>query len=164
MTRDFPAADRRIKHAARLWSLSMWLLPPVAASAMLIVRRTDNARTGLFWILACIALGYVLSFVLRSLVRRMSHRNTEDKLVSDVKTYLKAQPVETDPARGDQPARHPIETIVAAEPAGFVALKGSRPPGPRRDDLVVYDAIFRRPAPGTTVYTNSLKLPEVEEG
>ena len=92
MAFDLSIAEQRLRTAARLARQSMWLLFLIAASLMMIVRRRVPARIGSIWILGCAVLALVLSFALHNVVGKVGHRNTEDKIVRDVKNFLETQP------------------------------------------------------------------------
>ncbi|MGA2740524.1 MAG: hypothetical protein ABSG65_24180 [Bryobacteraceae bacterium] len=127
MTFDLPIAERKLRNTERLVHQGMWLLFLIAAGLMVIVRRSAPARTGSVWILGCAILAFMLSFALRDVVRKLVRRNTEDKIVKDVKTFLERQPVgpverPAPPKVESSPAPSP-ENAVPSRPAGFVTLK-----------------------------------------
>ena len=127
MTLDLPIAERKLRNTERLIHQSMWLLFLIAAGLMMVVRGSAPARTGSVWILGCAVLAFMLSFALRDVVRKLVRRNTEDKIVKDVKTFLEKQPV--------IPVERPVaakvavsqtaspEHAVPSKSAGFVILK-----------------------------------------
>lgn len=146
MTLDLPISESRLTNAARLIHQSMWLLFIISAGLTIMVRRSVPARTGSIWLLGCALLALGLSFALRNVVRRVGHRNTEDSIVRDVKTFLERQAVP--PVVQAVPANAAVKqtTSPAGDPcvpsrlADFVALKGAgvcrTPPA----DPVVFDA------------------------
>jgi len=147
MTFDLPIAERRLRNATRFISYSMWLLFGIAAALMIIVRRSAPARTGSFWILGCAVLAFVLTFALRDVVRKLVQRNTEDKIVRDVHTFLETQPAL--PAGQPAPVKVAVsqtagsagDAFVPSRSADFVPLKGAAPyPRTPAADPVVYDA------------------------
>ena len=143
-------AEQRLRTAARLVRQSMWLLFQIAASLMMIVRRSAPARTGSIWILGCAVLALVLSFALRDVVRKVGHRNTEDKIVRDVKNFLETQPSLPDgqpvPAKAavSQAAKPASDAFVPSRSADFVPLKGAATYRTPAADPVVYDAFPSR--------------------
>jgi hypothetical protein len=145
MKADSPIAEQRLKNTARLAHQSMWLLFLVAAGLMIVVRRSAEARTGSIWMLGCGLLAFMFSFVLRDAVRKLGHRNTENRIVRDVKTFLEREP--------GLPAPQPALAIVAkgrpervaddvpAKPAGFVRVNGAAPYRTAVANPVVFDTI-----------------------
>jgi hypothetical protein len=127
----------------------MWLLFLIAASLMMIVRRSVPARTGSIWILGCAVLAMALSFALRDVVRKVGHRNTEDKIVRDVKNFLTrpslpdGQPAPTK-AAASQAAKAASDAFVPSRSAYFVPLKGAANYRTPAADPVVYDAFPSR--------------------
>jgi hypothetical protein len=127
----------------------MWLLFVIAAGLMIVVRRSVPARTGSIWILGCAVLAFMLSFALRDVVRKVGHRNTEDKIVNDVKTFLEREPAplvahprpkiaavsRTEGPTGD--------AFVPSKSAGFMPLKGAAFRTPTGEP-VVFDAFPSR--------------------
>jgi hypothetical protein len=143
MTLDLPIAERKLRNTERLIHQSMWLLFLIAAGLMMVVRGSAPARTGSVWILGCAVLAFMLSFALRDVVRKLVRRNTEDKIVKDVKTFLEGQPA--GPVERPAPARVAVSrtagtgNAVPSKSAGFVPMKGAaayRTPS----DPVVFDA------------------------
>jgi hypothetical protein len=152
MTLDFPMAERRLKNTARVMQQSMWLLLVIALSLMMIVRHSSNARTGSLWILGCAILAFMLTFALRDVVRKVGHRNTEDKIVNDVKTFLQSEPVVT-VARPRAATPVVSRTVERADEKmtprvamSFMPLKGAGAYRVPADDLIVFDAIQSRPS------------------
>ena len=150
MTFDLPIAERRLKSTARLVHQSMWLLFVIAAGLMMILRRSIPARTGSVWILGCAVLAFMLSFALRDVVKKLAHRNTEDRIVHDVKAFLEREPAP--PARqprlataaasqADEPAD---DTLRPSKPADFMPLKGAAAYRTPTGDPVVFDAFPAR--------------------
>jgi|HubBroStandDraft_1064217.scaffolds.fasta_scaffold03545_12 hypothetical protein len=139
MNIDF-LAEHTLRSTSRLVNQGMWLLFLVAAGLMMIVRRSAPARTGSLWLLGCALLACMLSFALRNVLRKVGHRNTENKLVNDVKNFLEREPVLPISPIKATAAIPERDTSVPSRSAGFVALKGAasyRVPGA---DPVVFDA------------------------
>jgi hypothetical protein len=147
MSFDLPIAERRLKNTARLVQHSMWLLFFIAAGLMMVVRRSVPVRTGSIWILGCAVLAFMLSFALRDVLRKVGHRNTEDKIVKDVKTFLESEPAHeerrTKPAmiQAGAPA---ADACLPSKSAGFVPLKGAAAYSKSIGEPVVFDAIPSR--------------------
>jgi hypothetical protein len=143
MTFDSPTSERRLTNAARLIRHGMWLLFLIAAVLMIIVRGSVPARTGSIWTLGCAVLALVLSFALRDVVRKVGHRNTEDRIVRDVKTFLERQPT-PQPALAkpklSQTSLPAADPFVPSRTADFVPLKGSVAYRPSAANPVVFDA------------------------
>jgi len=146
MTFDSPIAERRLKSTSRLVNQSMWLLLAIAAALMMIVRRSAPARTGSVWVFGVAVVALMVSFALRDLVRKIGHRNTEDKIVSDVKNFLESEPalsVHTPaPVEVSQPVE--LEIQVPSRSAGFVDLKEAASYYTPSADPVVFDALPSR--------------------
>jgi len=151
MTFDLTTAEQRLRNTARLAHQSMWLLFLIAAGLMLVLRHSAPARTGSIWIMGCAVLAFMLSFAMRDAVKKLGHRNTENRIVRDVKVFLETEPalpamqpgtvVISQKAAAAEPAM-PAEDV-PTRPAGFVTLNGSaafRTPA----DPVVFDAISLR--------------------
>ncbi|HLY18186.1 MAG TPA: hypothetical protein VKR61_13230 [Bryobacteraceae bacterium] len=120
---------------------SVWLLFIIAAGLILVVRGGGTLRTGSIWVLGCAVLAFIFSFALRDAVRKMGHRNTEDRLVNDVKHYLQAEPAApaTAPAVAAlQPAGCPGDAFVPTKAADFVQERAAELI--LDADLVVFDA------------------------
>jgi hypothetical protein len=148
MTFDLPIAERKLRNTERLVHQGMWLLFAVAAALMVILRRSAPARIGSVWILGCAVLALMLSFALRDVVRKLVRRNTEDKIVKDVKIFLEREPVSPvkRPVLAEvtvRPATGP-EQAVPSKSAGFVPLKGAAAYRPPTGDPVVFDAFPSR--------------------
>jgi hypothetical protein len=92
MTFDLPIAEQRLRNTARLAHQGMWLLFLIAAGLMIVVGRSAPARTGSIWFLSCAVLAFMFSFALRDVVRKVGHRNTENRIVRDVKIFLEREP------------------------------------------------------------------------
>jgi hypothetical protein len=127
----------------------MWLLFLTAAVLMFILRRSAPARLGSIWILGCAVLALMLSFALRDVVKKLVRRNTEDRIVKDVKTFLERQPAA--PAGPPAPAKAACVTgapagdpFLPAKSAGFVALKDAAAYSTPAGDPVVFDAFPSR--------------------
>jgi hypothetical protein len=165
MSFDLPIAEQRLKNTARLAHQSMWLLFLIAAGLMIVVRRSAPARTGSIWFLGCAVLAFIFSFALRDFVRKVGHRNTENKLVRDVKIFLEAEPAilvrEAAPAKAA--ASHPavLEGDVPSRSAGFVPLNGSSAYRTPATDPVVFDAIPSRPCVSVRTDFFAVMLPVI---
>src|ERR1700722_10767506 len=92
MNFPLPIAEQTLKNTPRHLHQSMWLLFAIAAGLMIIVGRSVPARTGSVWILGCAVMAFMLSFALRDVIKKVGHRNTEDRIVKDVKTFLESEP------------------------------------------------------------------------
>ncbi|MGA2131691.1 MAG: hypothetical protein ABSH50_05190 [Bryobacteraceae bacterium] len=150
MTIPFPLSSRKIKNPARLMQQGVWLMLIVAVSLLLILRRSGTLGGGSLWILGLAVVAFLGTLAMRDVMRRLGHRNTEDKLVKDVKAFLETQPpIEfrqrayvAPPASRAQ--SHDEEQDLVPRPAtNFVASRelAHRAPG---DDLVVFDAMQPR--------------------
>lgn len=162
MTLDLPTSERRLKNTARLMHQSMWVLLVISVSLMLIVRRAGAIHTGSIWILSCAVLAFMLSFALRDVVRKVGHRNTEAKLVKEVKSFLQTEPVAAaTPVKGgvSQPIAHTDEISIPAR-ADFAPSKGITPRA-QEPDLVVFDAIPARAPISVRVNFYPVLLPVV---
>jgi len=150
MTFDLPIAERTLKSTARLVQQSMWLLFIIAAALMIVVRRSVPARTGSMWILGCGVLAFMLLFALRDVIRKVGHRNTEDRIVKDVRTFLESEPAHE--VRQPKPAiaapTQPIspagDAFVPSRPADFIPLKGAAAYRTSTGEPVVFDAFPSR--------------------
>jgi hypothetical protein len=138
MTFDSPTAEKSLRITSRLMHQGMWLLLPIAAALAIIVRHDAPDRTA--YLLGCGVLAFMLSYALWGVRRKLGYRDTQDKLVRDVKTFLEKQPADLAPSAAS-PA------FVAVPPSGsadFVPLQGAaafrRPAG----DPVVFDAFPSR--------------------
>jgi hypothetical protein len=144
MTFALPIAERTLRNTSRLFHQTMWLLLLIAAGLMTVVGRSAPARTGSFWVLGLAILAFMLSFAMRDVVRKIGHRNTEDKLVKEVKSFLETQPDEpaVRPAHAKLAVGAPPEPAasVPARPADFVALKGAAAYRTPAGDPVVFEA------------------------
>ncbi|MGA3042926.1 MAG: hypothetical protein ABSF54_19275 [Bryobacteraceae bacterium] len=148
MTFDLHNAEQKLKNTSRLVQQSMWLLFAIAFGLIVVVGRSAPARTGSVWFFACAVFAFMFSFVLRDIVKKVGHRNTEDQIVKDVKVFLEREP--------DLPVRHTALPKVAesgpAEPtnptpsrsAGFVFLQGAVAYCTPCADPVVFDAFPSR--------------------
>lgn len=151
MTFNLTTVEQRLRNTARVTHQSMWLLFLIAAGLMLVLRHSAPARTGSIWIMGCAVLALMLSFAMRDAVKKLGHRNTENRIVRDVKVFL-----ETEPALPTmQPGTVVVSQKAAAEPAipadgvptrpaGFVTLNGSAAYRTSDADPVVFDAISQR--------------------
>jgi hypothetical protein len=90
-----PLAEQRLRNTSRFVYQGMWLLFVIAAALMVVVRRSVPARVGSIWILCCALVAFFLTFVLRDAVRKVGQRNTEDRIVKEVKSFLRSQPAPT---------------------------------------------------------------------
>ncbi|MGA3078395.1 MAG: hypothetical protein ABSG56_32540 [Bryobacteraceae bacterium] len=144
MSFDLPIAEQRLKNTARLAHQSMWLLFLIAAGLMIVVRRSAPARTGSIWFLGCAVLAFMFSFALRDFVRKVGHRNTENKIVRDVKVFLETEPavlVRQHPLAPVKAAASDPADGVPSRSAGFVSLNGGATYRTPTADPVVFDAI-----------------------
>ncbi len=144
MTFDLPIAEQRLRNTARLAHQGMWLLFLIAAGLMIVVGRSAPARTGSIWFLSCAVLAFMFSFALRDVVRKVGHRNTENRIVRDVKIFLEREPAlpvrqPAAKAAASQPAAPAGD--VPSRPAGFVPLHGGAAYRTPAADPVVFDAI-----------------------
>jgi hypothetical protein len=139
-----PLAEQRLRNTSRLVYQGMWLLFLIAAGLMIIVRRSVPARIGSIWILGCAVLAFMLSFALRDAVRKVGHRNTEDRIVKEVKSFLQSQPAPT--VAKHAPANRTASPAagVPSGSAGFVPLKSSAPYRTPAGEPVVFDAFPSR--------------------
>jgi hypothetical protein len=144
MTFDLPMAERRLRNTAWLVHQSMWVLFLLSAGLMVIVRRSAPVRNGSIWILGGAILAFMLSFALRDAVRKIGHRNTEDKIVKDVKNFLERQPappvVQTVPANAVASRTASPVGGVPSKSAGFVPLNAAAAYRTPAGDPVVFDA------------------------
>ena len=143
MTFELPIAERTLRNTSRLASQTLWLLFLIAAGLMMILRRSAPAHSGSIWIFGGAVLAFMLSFALRDAVQRIGRRITEDKIVSDVKTFLERQPL--------LPVMQPVPAKVAAsqtaspvggvpsKSAGFMPLEGAAAYRTLAGDPVVFD-------------------------
>jgi hypothetical protein len=148
MTFDSPIAERRLRNTTRLVQQSMWLLFFIAAGLMIVVRRNVPVRNGSIWILGCALLAFLLSFAMRDVLRKVGRRNTEEKIVKDVKTFLETEPPHEDRRPRPAPTK-PAAPVVDALPsrsAGFVPLKGAAAYSKSIGEPVVFDAFPARPS------------------
>lgn len=167
MTFDLHIAERRLRNASRFIFYSMWLLFAVAAALAMIVRHSAPARTGSLWIFACAVLALGLSFALRDAVRKMGHRNTEDRIVRDVQAFLERQPA-LQVGRSRPPKALPSQPAIpaaAADPfvpskwADFVPMSGAAARRAPAADPVVFDSPPSRRSVAVTVDFRALPLP-----
>lgn len=134
MTFELPIAEQRLKNTARLAQQSMWVLFLIAAGLMIVVGRSAAARTGSAWVLGCAVLAFMFSFAMRDLVRKVGHRNTESRIVRDVKIFLEGEPAVAvrklapapAPALAQAAENDPLNLVtdVPTGSAGFVWMKG----------------------------------------
>lgn len=147
MTFPLPIAEQTLKNTARYLQQSMWLLFVIAAGMMIIVRRSVPARTGSIWILGCGILAFMLSFALRDVIRKVGHRNTEDRIVKDVRNFLESEPAHEERRPKPmiaQPAVPSGANVIPLKSADFVALKGAALFNTPAGEPVVFDAIPAR--------------------
>jgi hypothetical protein len=144
MTLDSPISEQRLRNAARWIFYSTWLLFAIAAVLTVLVRHSVPARAGSLWIFGCAVVAFGLSFALRDAVRKAGHRNTEDRIVRDVQSFLERQPAEpagqlaADKTVLKETAGLAGDAFVPSKSAGFVPLKGA--------------ADLRTPDPGPAVF------------
>jgi len=147
MNIDF-IAERTLRSTSRLVTQGMWLLFLVAAGLMMVLRHSATARAGSLWILGLAILGFMASFALRDVLRKVGHRNTENKIVNDVKTFLEKEPalpmqritrLKAAPVMSANPAE-----AKPARRADFIALKGAVAYRTSAGEPVVFDAIPSR--------------------
>jgi len=147
MSFNLPIAEQRLKNTARLVQHSMWLLFFIAAGLMIVVRRSVPVRTGSIWILGCAVLAFMLSFALRDVVRKVGQRNTEDRIVKDVRTFLESEPAHEErrpkPALS-QAAAPAADALLPTRSAGFVPLKGAAAYSKSAGEPAVFDAFPSR--------------------
>ncbi len=147
MNIDF-IAERTLRNTSRLVNQGMWVLFLIAAALMMILRRSATARVGSLWILGIAMLAFMASFALRDLLRKIGHRNTENKLVSEVKTFLEREPA-APVQRTVKPQAAPIPSVdltqdpIPSKP-GFLPLKGGAAYAVSAGEPVVFDAIPSR--------------------
>lgn len=153
---DVSVAERRLRITPRVVYQGMWLLLAIAACLMMILRRSLPTREGSIWIVGSVVLACLLSFALRDVVRKVGHRNTEDKIVNDVKTFLAnetvALPAQPTPplAESNQAESNQAESSEApvsagdgfrpVRPADFMELKNVASYRTLAGDPVVFDA------------------------
>jgi hypothetical protein len=86
----------------------------------------------------------MLSFALRDVVRKIGRRNTEDKIVKDVKIFFERQPappiVQPVPAKAVVSRTASPVSDVPSKSAGFVPLKGAAAYRTPAGDPVVFEA------------------------
>ena len=131
MTFDLTTTEQKLRSTARLAHQSMWLLFLIAAGLMLVVRRSAPVRTGSAWILGCAVLAFLFSFALRDVVKKLGHRNTESRIVRDVKVFLESEPA--------LPVMPPL-TVVANVVAGDSPIPADDVPSKAADFVEVDDA------------------------
>ncbi len=164
MTLDNLIAERKLKSTAQFMQQSMWLVLPIAAALLMIVRRSGVVRSGSFWILGCTVLAFMLSFALRDAVRKIGHRNTEDKLVKEVKTFLENAPaVPVAPpapplAAASQPSGRMSDAFVPSRAADFLPPHSVAPRAPGAG-LSVFDAMPAREFIGVRLDYYAVLLP-----
>jgi len=147
MTSNLPVAERKLRNTARLVHQSMWLLFFIATGLMIVVRRSVPARNGSIWIIGCAVLAFMLSFALRDVSRKVGRRNTEDKIVNNVKTFLESEPPhENRPPKPAviKPPAPAADALVPSRSAGFVPLKGAAVYSRSIGEPVVFDAFPSR--------------------
>ena len=128
MTFDLPIAEQRLRNTARLAHQSMWVLFLISAGLMTVVGRSAPVRTGSIWVLGCAVLAFMVSFAMRDVVRKVGHRNTESRIVRDVKIFLEGEPAVSfrKPAPAQAAANDPFHVVndVPSGSADFVRMKG----------------------------------------
>jgi len=142
MTFAMPLAEQKLKESARVMQSGMWLLFLAAIALAVMVRRSGSMRSASIWILGCAVLAFLVSFALRDMLRKIGHRHTENKLVDEVKTYLRTAPaIPVIPIRNKpEVVSRPVEDCVPARANEFLQLKDAAVRMPATD-LVVFDAI-----------------------
>lgn len=164
MTFDSLIAERKLKTTAQFMQQSMWLVFLIAPGLLMIVRRSGLVRTGSMWMLGCTVLAFMLSFALRDAVRKIGHRNTEDKLVKEVKTYLESAPsVPVAPpapprAAVSQPVGRMGDAFVPCRAADFLPPQSVAPRAPGAG-LAVFDAMPARDSIGVRLDYYAVLLP-----
>lgn len=138
-------AERTLRSTSRLVNQGMWLLFLVATALMVIVRRSSAVRTGSIWILGCAVLALMASFALRDLVRKAGHRNTENRIVHDVKTFLESEPaVRFEPRVIAKPAPVEEEILKPVAQADFIPMQGVTLYSTSEGEPVVFEEIHTR--------------------
>ena len=127
---SFAVAERRLRSTSRLLSQGTWLLLVIAAGLMFVVRRNDAAHTPATWVVGAATLAMMGAYALRDIARKLGHRNTEDRLVKDVKAFLENQP----PA-----AVLATDNCLPTGSAGFLPLQGAAALLTSAGTPVVYD-------------------------
>lgn len=150
MTTAFPFPTRKIKNPARLMQQGVWLLLVIAVSLLVIMRTSGTLGKGSLWILGCAVAAFLLSLTMRDVVRKLGYRNTQDKIVKDVKTFLETQP----PLEVRQPVyrtpaviaevREEAEELIPRQATSFATMVRELTLHTPSDDLVVFDAISPR--------------------
>lgn len=149
MNFEMPVAERRLRNTSRLVNQSMWLLLLIAAALIMVVRRSAPARAGSVWIFGFAVIALMASFALRDMIRKVGHRNTEDRIVKDVKTFLESEPALSAlpvPVKVEAIQPVTIEAPVPSRAAGFVDLKEAASYCAPSADPVVFDALPLRAA------------------
>jgi hypothetical protein len=130
------------------------LLLLISAGLMLALHRSNAIRVGSLWLIGYAVLGFMLSFALRDVIRRLGHRATEERIIRDLRTYmhgrLGAAPVVHNDKRQTEPPQPqaaiqtvvlPGDAFVPCRAAAFLELRDSKPLRVTSEDLVVFDAI-----------------------
>lgn len=131
-------ADEGLRKAGHSVRKAVWLFVFVAAAVIIIFVRGVPQRTASLWILGSAVLAFLLSHALRSVVRQVGQRHTEDKLLRDVRVFLENQPAPPKPVPAPQPTRA-ADPFVPSGHAGFVPLKSIADFRTRAADPVVFD-------------------------
>jgi hypothetical protein len=169
MTLPFPLAYRKIKNPTRLMQQGVWLLLVIAVALLVVLRMSGNLGSGSLWILGCSVVAFLLAVALRDVMRKLGHRNTESKIVHDVKAFLEAQPpvefrrhlVEAAPISRMESREEERSAPVPSQATCFMPMAGElrhREPG---DDLVVFDAIPAHPGIGVRMNFYPVMTPVV---
>jgi len=141
----------------------MWLLFLIAAGLMVIVRRGIPARNESIWVLGGAVLAFMLWFGLRDLVRKIGRRNTEDKIVKDVKTFLERQPAppvgQSVPTQAAGSRTASPTGGVPSKSAGFLPLQGAATYCTPAGDPVVFEAFPLHGSVAVTMEFHAVLLP-----
>jgi hypothetical protein len=147
MTLNGPMEGHSIKSTQFVQMASLLLLA-VAVSAMLAYRRHSGIAIAVVLALGTVAVpaGWVLT---RRMLGKMRQRETEDRLMTNTRTFLQSQ----EPARGasriGRPVESDIEILARAIDGSKLPMQDYRksrgtPAPPRLGDPVVFDALPRR--------------------
>lgn len=136
--------EQRLRNTSRMVYQGMWLLFVIAAVLLFIIRRNVPLQIGSVWILGCAVVAFMLSFALRDAVRKVGHRNTEDRIVKEVKSFLQSQTAPTVAKRPPENQAAGPSSGVPSGSAGFVPLKSATPYRTPAGEPVVFDAFRSR--------------------
>jgi len=136
--------ERTLRNSSRLLNQGMWILFAIAATLMMILRHS----AGSYWVLGLVVVAFLGWGVLRDVARRAGHRHTENKIVSDVKSFLQREPVAPLTPRAPIMKAAPIgsvdpldDTFAPSRKADFIPLDGVTPYHISAAEPVVFDAI-----------------------